>query len=252
MNFQKKADYIRNEVIRVAIKNNMGHIAPSLSCVDILVALHYEVMAPEDSLIFSKAHGGYGLYAILADKGIISREEWENFSLPGCIERMPEYGIEAGCGALGHGLPMAAGAAFGKKLKKEKGFIYCLMGDGETQEGTTWESVQFAVKHELDNLIIIIDNNKLQAMDFRINILDKSYINLEDRFKGFGLNPWYCDRSDAVCLIRIFKRMLVNISKVPQILFVRTVKGHGLKCAENIPKFHYRVPNEQEYQLQLS
>jgi len=243
---QDKADFIRQEIIRVAIKNKAGHIAPSLSCVDILVALYYGVMADEDRLIFSKAHGCYGLYAILADKGIIPKEKWEVFDLPGCLERMPEYGIEVGCGSLGHGLPMATGLAYGLRLQEKRGFVFCLCGDGELQEGTTWEAVQFAFKHSLRNLIIIVDDNRLQAMDFRVNILD----GLEDdpirRFEGFRLFPWQCDGHSTENISRILWWFKESTNIKPKVLVAKTTKGHGLKCAENVPKFHYRIPNEDE------
>src|SRR5512139_2473248 len=124
------SDRIRRDVMEVAIRNGRGHIAPSLSCVDILVALYYGFIGPDDRLVFSKAHGGYGLYAILADKGIMPREKWESFDLPGCVERMPEYGIIAGCGSLGHGLPMAAGIGFANRIQRKMGRVFCLVGDG--------------------------------------------------------------------------------------------------------------------------
>lgn len=130
---RRKADQIRHDVIEVSVSNKAGHIAPSLSSVDILVALHYGVMSYKadnprwenrDRLVFSKAHGCYALYAILADKGIMPKKEWKKFytydsSLLGCMERCLEYGFEAGCGSLGHGLPMAVGIAFGAKLQKK-------------------------------------------------------------------------------------------------------------------------------------
>jgi transketolase len=117
---KNKANQIRSDVINVSVRNKAGHIAPSLSCVDILVALYYNVMNykvddllwdERDRLVFSKAHGCYALYAILADKGIMPKREWENFytqdsTLLGCMERRLEYGLEAGCGSLGHGLPI--------------------------------------------------------------------------------------------------------------------------------------------------
>ena len=128
-----------------------------------------------DRFVFSKSHGCYGIYAILSDIGYIRREDWENFYngsfLMGCIERSIEHGIEVGCGALGHGLPIAVGIAFGAKLQNKKYRVYCVVGDGEMQEGSMWEAIQFAVKHELSNLTIIVDNNGLQAMDFLENVL---------------------------------------------------------------------------------
>src|SRR3989338_6061269 len=141
---KKKSNQIRSEIIDIAVRNRAGHIAPSLSCADILVALYYNSMSykPEDPawdgrdrLVFSKAHGCYALYAILADLGNMPKKEWRMFytarsTLLGCLERRPEYGIEAGCGSLGHGLPIAVGIAFGAKLQKKRCRIFCIVGDG--------------------------------------------------------------------------------------------------------------------------
>lgn len=257
---REKADYIRNDVISVSVANGAGHIAPSLSCVDMLVALYYDVMKYDeknphweerDRLIFSKSHGGYALYSILTDKGIIPDEEWQlfykqNSTLAGCAERRVEYGIEAGCGSLGHGLPIAVGLAFGAKTRKQSYHTFCIIGDGEMQEGTTWEAIQFAVKHEVGNLTIIIDNNRLQAMDFLVNILDKDNSDLLNRLRGFGLTPQVCAGHDAVKLADVIKRSKSGASNKPGVIVAETIKGFGLKCMENIPKFHFRIPTPEE------
>lgn len=260
-NFLKeKVNHIRDEVIKVSVQNGAGHIAPSLSCVDILVALYYSAMNYDpknpqwegrDRLIFSKGHGCYALYAILADLGIIPKKEWYNFytknsSLFGCVERNPEYGLEASCGSLGHGLPMAVGIAFGAKLQQKSYHIFCIVGDGELQEGSIWESLQFAVKHELDNLTIIIDKNHLQAMDFITNILDVKENDCFCRLKGFGLLPAVCSGHDVVELAECFTILKLSKTKRPKVVIAETIKGYGLKCMENIPKYHFRIPSTEE------
>jgi len=260
---QKKADQIRHEVIEVAVKNGAGHIAPSLSCVDILVALYYNVMRyhpanprwdKRDRFIFSKAHGCYALYAILADKGVLPKKEWKRFyvsgsTLLGCMDYRLDYGFEAGCGSLGHGLPIAVGEAFGAKLQKKSFHTFCVIGDGEMQEGTTWEAIQFAVKHAVSNLTIIIDNNRLQAMDFIINVLDRDVKDKLKKLKGFGLTPVICNGHDAAKLVRLIKPRVKPSLKVPRVIIAETVKGFGLKCMENIPKFHFRTPTPEELKL---
>lgn len=260
---REKADFIRDEVIKVCIKNEAGHIAPSLSCVDILVALYYSAMnyrpkdplwEGRDRLIFSKAHGGYALYAILADNGIIPLEEWRNFytkdsSLLGCIEIRSEYGLEAGCGSLGHGLPIATGVALGAKLQKKQYRTFCLVGDGELQEGSNWEALQFAVKHGLGNLIIIIDCNRLQAMDFIINIMDRKTKDIFKKLKGFGLAPIVCPGHNALKLASCLKKAKLSNKNTPVVIIARTIKGRGLKCMENVAKFHFRIPTEDELTL---
>jgi len=260
---QKKADKIRRQVIDVSIKNRAGHIASSLSCVDILVALYYSMMnyrstAPgwdkRDRLIFSKAHGCYALYAILADKGVLPKKEWGDFyssgsTLLGCMEYRLEYGFEAGCGSLGHGLPIAVGQAFGAKLQKKAYHTFCIVGDGEMQEGTTWEAIQYAVKHKIDNLTIIVDDNRLQAMDFIVNVLDRTTKDKIKKLKGFGLSPVICNGHDAIKLARVLNTANKSSLKVPRVIIAQTIKGYGLKCMESIPKFHFRTPTAEELKL---
>ena len=261
---QNKADQIRQDVIEVAVANQAGHIAPSLSCVDVLVALYYDVMRYDpanflwedrDRLIFSKSHGCYALYAILADLGLIPAEIWRGLykdrdGLWGCAERKPEYGLEAGCGSLGHGLPMAVGLAFGAKLQNLSYHTFCIVGDGELQEGTCWEAVQFAVKHQVDNLTILVDHNRLQAMDFIVNIMDRTDTDLLNRLEGFGLTPSVCPGHDVVQLARQMRESKASREKIPNLIVAQTVKGYGLKCMENVPKFHFRVPTESELETE--
>jgi len=258
----EKANQIRKDVIEIAFKNGAGHIAPSLSCIDILTALYYRIMNLSDSpqwegrdrLIFSKAHGCYGLYAILADKGYIEKKEWENFykgsCLSGCAERDVEKGIEAGCGSLGHGLPMAAGIAFGAKLQDKRYRVYCIVGDGEMQEGSNWEAVQFAARHRLSNLTLIIDSNRLQAMDFLENILtiEGKRDDLVEKMQAFGFHTSDCDGHNIEHIISVIEKWLINAEDLntPQALISNTIKGYGLLCMENIPKFHFRLPTEEE------
>lgn len=260
VDLKKKANQIRSEVIRVAVRNKAGHIAPSLSCVDILVALYYKAMfysredallEGRDRLIFSKGHGCYALYAVLADIGILPKSEWDTFyadkcSLSGCVERRPEYGLEASCGSLGHGLPLAVGNAFGAKLQNKKYFTFCIMGDGEMQEGTTWEAIQFAVKHELNNLIIIVDANRLQAMDFITNVLDKEIQDKIRRLEGFGVSAVACHGHDVNKLVSSINAAKSSLDKRPKAIIADTIKGFGLKCMENVPKFHFRIPTDEE------
>lgn len=255
-----KANYIRENVIDISVRNKAGHIAPSLSCVDILTALYYKVMDYQeknplwegrDRLVFSKAHGCYALYAILADKGILPKKEWESFytpesSLLGCMERRTEYGLEAGCGSLGHGIPIATGIAFGAKLKGKKYHTFCVVGDGELQEGSAWEAIQFAVKHEVGSLTIVIDANRLQAMDFIVNVLDKETKDILGRLKGFGLSPIVCSGHDVNALARHLGEAKKKVKNRPNVILAETIKGFGLKCMENIPKFHFRIPTDEE------
>lgn len=261
----KKANQIRKDLIEISVQNGAGHIASSLSCVDILIALYYKIMhlsnypqwEERDRFVFSKAHGCYGLYAVLADIGYIDRGDWENFYkgsfLSGCLERRVENGLEASCGSLGHGLPMAVGIAFGAKLQNKTYRVYCIVGDGEMQEGSNWEAIQFAVKHKLSNLTVIIDHNTLQAMDFLKDVLtvEERRNDLQRKTKAFGFEVKTCDGHNIKRIISIIEKWIKNQNNLfaPQALIANTTKGYGLKCMENIPKFHFRIPTEDELKM---
>ncbi len=261
----KKAHQIRSQVVSICTKNGAGHIAPSLSCIDILVALYYNIMnlsvSPKwegrDRLVFSKAHGCYGLYGILADICYLDKSAWKSFYqgsyLSGCSERDVKHGLEAGCGSLGHGLPMAVGISFGASLQKLKYRVYCIVGDGEMQEGSNWEAVQFAVKHRLSNLTVIIDNNRLQAMDFLETILTPKgrSDDLQRKFEAFGFITEKCDGHNGKEIINSINKWDKTWNKLdaPQLLIADTIKGYGLFCMENNPDFHFRLPTSDELKM---
>jgi transketolase len=223
----KKIEYLRGEVMRVACKNHRGHIAPSLSCLDILAVLKYEKEFQNDTIILSKAHGCYSLYAIEADLGQIKKEDWETFNLCGSYK---------GLGSLGQGLPIGTGIAFGKKLQGLLGHVFVIVGDGEMQEGSNWEALSFIAHHNLRNITVIVDNNGLQAIDRVQNVLRHDLVR---RFEGWGFKPVECNGHDYDWL----KATLVTR---PQIVIAHTLKGKGFACMEGLSKFHYRIPTKEE------
>lgn len=255
-----KADFIRKDVVTVGMKNGAGHIAPSLSSVDYLTALYYKVLnhngdpawPGRDRLVLSKAHGGYALYAILSDLGYLKRSDWEAFYqggfLAGCAEMNLEVGLEAGCGSLGHGLPMAAGMAYGLKAQGSKARVYCVVGDGEMQEGSNWEALQFAGKFKLDNLCVVIDNNGLQAMDFLHEVLTDGDVteDLHRKLEAFGCHVERCNGHDQEALLEVLGRWTHAGIGRPQALLAKCIKGYGVKAMENVAKFHFRLPTQEE------
>jgi len=258
---EHKANFIRKNLVDVAVRNGVEHIAPSLSCVDILVSLYYNVMnisksdwENRDRFILSKGHGCYGFYSILADLGILDKEAWETFHkgsfLRGCVERNVDNGIETSCGSLGHGLPVAVGIAFGAKLQNKNYRVYCVVGDGEMQEGSMWEAIQFAAKYNLTNLTLIVDSNGLQAMDFIKNILSPEEFreDMKTKLAAFGFETRICNGHNVNELVENVNDLILNSNK-PQAIVASTTKGYGLKCMENIPKFHFRMPTEQELKM---
>lgn len=220
----KKAKDLRKEILEVAIRNKQGHIAPSLSCLDILTVLFYKIADPTDTIILSKGHGCYGLYAIWADIGLLPREKWEKFDLAGCVD---------GYGSLGHGLPVAVGIAYANKQKRNNYHTWVIVGDGELQEGSNWEALSFLSHHNLTNITVIVDCNDLQAMDKIDNIL---YQNLDDRFTGWGFHPYKCNAHDH-------KELTLWLESRPIILLARSVKGYGVDYMENKACWHFRWPD---------
>jgi len=204
---------LRERVMDEACKRNMGHIAPSLSCLDIIQVIWDKF--PKDTLILSKGHGCYGIYVL--------RNKWDT----GCLE---------GFGSLGHGLPIAVGNAFGRKLQKKDGHIFCIVGDGEMQEGSMWEALNFMQHHKLNNITVIVDNNGLQAMDRVENVLSHNLVN---RLEAWGLETWVCDghNQDKLHYILKFK---------PQVLVANTIKGKGYPYMEGVAKWHFRVPDDNQ------
>lgn len=226
INITEKVNQLRAEILEVSIRNKQGHVAPSLSCLDILAVLYYHTSKPEDTIILSKGHGCYGLYAIWADKGIIPKEKWLNFDLPGCLE---------GYGSLGHGLPVAVGVAFANKKLENNKHTWVIVGDGELQEGSNWEAFSFMCHHDLFNITVIVDCNEFQAMDKIKNIIRQ---DLSEKFIGwnFGL----VDRVDAHNHEDLKEWFKVK----PQILLARSIKGKGVSYMENKSEWHFKVPYE--------
>ena len=127
--------------------------------------------------------------------------------------------------------------------------IFCVIGDGEMQEGSNWEAIQFAVRHRLSNLIIVIDCNGLQAMDFLVDVMDLQADAVKERLKGFGVKCFDCSGHDMSSLSSCFQEIHQAKLEGPVAVLAHTIKGRGMKCMENIPKFHFRVPNDDELKL---
>ncbi len=156
-------------ILEIAYRDGMGHIPSALSILDIVWCLYDKVMTKDDQFILSKGHGCMALYAVLEAKGLL---DW---SKP--LQGHPKRGgsILASTGSLGHGLPMAVGLAKAKKIKGEAGRVFCLIGDGECNEGTTWESAMIAAHHKLDNLMVFIDYNHSDDRALKVGDLGKKF-----------------------------------------------------------------------------
>jgi transketolase len=235
MNLKQKAKQIRREVIDLLYKHKACHLGSNMSCVDILVALYYNTMRPEDKFILGKGWAAAAVYSILADKGYFSREElFKNYYQEGTkykgLISHDVKGVETSQGSAGHGLPMAAGMA----LADEKRNTYCLISDGECDCGTTWESALFAAHHKLDNLIVIVDYNKLQAFGRTNEVLNLK--PLTKKWESFGWNVQRINGHDFKEIERAFN----SLSKEkPNVIIADTIKGKGISFAENKMEWHY-------------
>lgn len=257
----QKALEIRKRVLKMAMGANGGHIAPAYSMADIVAELYfggilkYDPQNPQwdgrDYFVLSKGHGGIALYAALSMAGFFPEKELQNFCKPGSdlgslARRGSVPGIEASTGSLGHGLSFAAGIALALKKDHLDNRVFVLLGDGECEEGSVWEGLMFAVHQQLDNLTVIVDHNGLQAMDSLETIM--SLRNFPQKFESFGFETVEIDGHDYG---QIHDALNQRLKGMPKAVIANTVKGKGISFMENVPIWHYRVPNEEELKTAL-
>lgn len=259
---ENMAKKIRRKIFLMIFHAGGGHIAPALSAVELLVALYFKVLKVDknnyqsdsrDRFILSKGHACAALYAILAEKGIIGEKILNTFCQKGSIlgghpERHLIPGIELSTGSLGHGLSFGVGVAFAGKLDKKDYRVFTLLSDGECQEGSIWEAAMFAPQHKLDNLIAIVDDNKLQAMGKVENII--SLHPFADKWKSFGWEVREVDGHNISEILQALESIPFARNK-PGVLIAHTTKGKGISFMENVPIWHYRLPNEDETEVVL-
>ena len=259
--FKKVAKCIRRKILEVAVRAGSGHIAPSFSCVEILVILYYGGIlnfdpsnpnwSKRDRFILSKGHATLALYVILANQKFFPLSDLDGFVREGsCLGCHPENsisGIEVYTGSLGHGLPIAAGLALGAKLDNEKHLNIVLMGDGECHEGSVWEAAMFAAHHRLNNLIAIIDHNGLSATGILKNYLEVD--PLKEKWEAFGWETVVVDGHSLIELFDTLKAISSRHSTRPLAIIALTTKGKGVSFMENNPIWHYRVPKGEELEI---
>jgi len=231
----RKSKELRLDIINMANKYKDGHVASGLSIIDIMATLYYKVMKIEDQFILSKGHGCLALYSILKKKGF-------NPKYCGHPDIEVEEGLMCTSGSLGHGLPIGVGKALAKKIKNEPGIIYVIIGDGECQEGTIWESFNLINRYHLTNIVTLIDHNKLQALDTVDNIMNES--NLKNKIKAFGLSVSEVNGHKFEDLFNAFKPQ--SISSHPLAIICNTVKGKGISFMEGDSKWQSRIMDEKE------
>jgi transketolase len=258
--YKQLATTIRRTVLELIYRTKSPHVGPSLSIVEIMVALYFKQMNlpagnpvhPErDRFILSKGHACATLYAVLAERGLFDKKDLDGFAVDdGIFEhhptRDPQRGIEISTGSLGHGLSFGVGMALAGKTDNNKYRVYTLLGDGETNEGSVWEAAMFAGHHRLDNLVALIDYNKLQGLGCTRDIIDLE--PLMDKWKSFG---WHAQSIDGHDFAQIFRAMASLSAERPNVIVLNTVKGKGVSFMENKLLWHYRTPDDNEYTLAL-
>lgn len=235
----KKAKRLRQNTFKAFVKKGEAHLGGSFSMIEILLSLYEKIMKKNDKFILSKSHASYPMCLLLKEKGLKPK-------LTTHLERDVKNGIHCTTGSLGHGLPIATGMAFARKHQKLNGKIYVLISDGECQEGTTWESLLIAAKHKLDNLVILIDYNKIQALSKLKDALPLE--NLEKKFKSFNINCINVKNGHSFESIISALRKKRKKDKPIAIIF-NTIKGKGIKKFENNPVWHARKLQGEEIKI---
>jgi len=258
---KKRAIETRIDLIKMIYNAKAGHTGGSLSSTDIIVALYYGIMRFDihnpkwenrDRFVLSKGHSVEAYYAVLANIGFFPREELASYSRYGSkLIGHPSTavpGVEINTGALGHGLSAGVGMALAGKMDGRDYRVYVLMGDGEQAEGSIWEAAMAGANYRLDNLIGIIDRNRLQITGNTENVMKLE--SLKDKWTAFGWEVVETEGHDMAQLIDTFSKLPVVKGK-PHLVIANTVKGKGVSFMENVAKWHHGVPSKEQTEKAL-
>ena len=254
---RKAASEVRIHALEMVHHAGVGHPGGDLSSADILVTLYLEVLRIDpanptaqerDRFVMSKGHCSAALYATLAQAGVMKMEALKTFMDPlsklnGHPDRKGVPGVEANTGPLGHGLPIATGAALAAKIRGESWRTFVMTGDGELQEGSNWEAAMTAAQYELDNLVLIVDRNRIQQGDFTERTIKMD--PLPEKFAAFGWAVEEVDGHDYRALLNLFGRVPLAPGK-PTCIIANTVKGRGVSFMENKPEWHHGIPTAEQ------
>lgn len=260
---EKIAKNIRKGIIEAVYNAGSGHPGGSLSCADILTVLYFNQMNIDpknpkaegrDKFILSKGHCAPALYATLAEKGFFDKEELKNLrKIDGILQGHPDMnkvpGVDASSGSLGQGLSVANGMALTSKMNNAGQRVYCLVGDGEIQEGQIWEAAMTSSKYKLDNLCVIVDNNNLQ-IDGTIEEV-KGLNCIAEKFASFGFKTIQIDGNNIDQILDAFETARCT-KGMPTAIIAKTIKGKGVSFMENQVGWHGKAPSQQEYEQAIS
>jgi transketolase len=256
------AKLIRAHAVKMVYRSRASHLGSCLSVADILACLYWRVLridpanpgwAERDRLILSKGHAAAILYATLAERGFFPTQELETYCQIG--SRLTGHvtsgvpGVELSSGSLGHGLPVACGMALAAKREGLPFRSFVLLSDGELDEGSNWEAFLFAPQHGLDNLVAIVDYNKIQSFGRTKEILDLD--PLADKLRAFRWGVREVDGHNYQQLVDAFDTLPFDPGK-PSIIIAHTVKGKGVSFMEDLLSWHYSSPSDQQLQLALA
>ncbi len=259
----KFARELRINAVKMTHNGNSSHVGSVLSVADILAVLYSHILKinpqkpnlkDRDRFILSKGHAGAGVYSALAELGFFNKSELlqhcrNGSNLSGHISHKNIPGVEFSTGSLGHGLPVAGGIALAGKLRKKRFKTFVLMSDGECDEGSNWEAALFASHHKLENLIAIVDYNKLQS----IKTIEET-LGLEpflDKWKSFGWEVKEVNGHNHKDLVDALS-FDTNLKSKPKCIIAHTIKGYGVSFMENKVLWHYRSPQGEEYKQAIS
>jgi len=257
MNLQEKSHWVWKETLKIHLSAPETRLASSLSAVEIYVAFYYggvlnfDPNIPKwegrDRCIFSKGHGSISMYPILADLGFFAIEELQHVCKSGSfLGGIPDPiipGYETLNGSLGHGLGVGAGMALGLNRKGSKNNVFVVTGAGELHEGANWEAIMFATQHKLDNLHLIVDNNKVSMLGYTDDII--SHMDLSLRLSAFGWECGSVDGHDVIAVQSALLKMKESKNGKPKALIANTVKGRGVPKLENEPLCHIINPKPE-------
>ena len=261
---EKIANNVRIDILEEVYNAKSGHIGGAFSIADILTVLYFNEMnidakspySPDrDRLVLSKGHASAALYAVLAEKGYIDKEELKTFrnidsNLQGHPDMNKVPGVDMTTGSLGQGLSVANGMALSSKLDSRGYRVYCILGDGELQEGQVWEAAMTAEKYQLDNLCVIIDANELQLTDTTMNVKGINQNDIEQKFRAFGFQTVVIDGHNIESIIRALTIAEMTKGK-PTAIICNTIKGKGVSFMENQIDWHGKAPNDEEYKIAM-
>ena len=263
---EKKSAEMRRDVIEMgyAAGGRGAHFGPALSSIEIIAGLFFGIMkhdpknprmADRDRFVQSKGHACLSYYAALVETGYITKEQMYTFKgdgsfLSGHPSRNMKYGIEISSGSLGNGFAIACGMAKAAKIKKENHKVFCLVGDGECNEGIIWEAAMNGAKNKLDNLIAIVDRNGVQLAGKTSDIMD---VDLEALWKAVGWEVMVVkDGNDASVILEALEKMKSSSSGKPHVIIADTTKGKGISFMEGSLSWHARPMDKEFYEKAVS